>query len=125
MSWSDSFGLDANGFGVDDDADAADATPPVVGEYDPAPGTKIGPTQPLSFSVTDDSGSFAAVLVAVAFPTGVAELVHDNDGFLSPYGTSVRAPITGGYRYTLRRSGGWPASPTVRTIPVDARGNKV
>lgn len=122
-SWSDSFGLDPWGFGVDDDPNARNAVAPLVGDYDPAPGTKLSRAQPLRFSVTDDQGALFTVLVAVAFSTGVAELAHDGTRFLSPYAGSTRVPVAGGYRYTLVRSGGWPAAPTVQTIPIDTAGN--
>lgn len=107
-----------------------DETPPEVGNLSPAPGTPITTTTPLAFDVTDDSGAFRRVLLAVAFTTGslagVTELVHDGDAFVGHYSVGCsRTPIAGGFRYTILRAGGWPASPTLRVFAFDRSGNEV
>ena len=103
-----------------------DTTPPVIANMTPTPGTLLQPTDPISFDVTDNTGLFRRVMVAVFFPsTGITELVHDGDGFLGFFATSSsRALIAGGFRFTLLRVGGWLSSPTVRVFPIDRSGNE-
>jgi hypothetical protein len=103
-----------------------DAAPPVVGNFDPAPGTAIARTGSVTFDVTDDSGDFRRIFVVAYFPaTGVAEVVHDGDGFRGFYAAkSSRTMIAGGFRYTLLRSGGWPGAPTIQTFAIDHAGNE-
>lgn len=103
---------------------------PVVGNLSPAPGTPITTTTPLVFEVTDDSGAFRRVVLAVAYSSGdlagVTELVHDGDAFVGHYSTGCsRDPISGGFRFTILRAGGWPASPTLRVFAFDRAGNEV
>jgi hypothetical protein len=104
-----------------------DTTSPVVTNFSPVAGTEIASTDSIQFEVTDTSGSFARILVAVWFKeTGVQELVHDGDAFTGLYtAVSSRVIITNGYRYTVAKSGGWGSSPTIRVFPIDAAGNEV
>ena len=107
-------------------AEPADSTPPVIGNLSPTPGTLLQLTDPVSFDVTDNSGQFRRVMVAVFFPsTGITELVHDGDGFLGFFAaSSSRVLIAGGFRFTVLRAGGWLSSPTVRVFPIDRSGNE-
>ena len=101
-----------------------DQTPPTVGNFSPANGTTITDTDPIFFDVTDNSGEFRRVIVAVT-QGDQTELAHDGDAFLAPYSDlSTRINIADGFRYTLRRSGGWSASATVRVFAVDLSGNE-
>lgn len=99
-------------------------TPPVVANISPAPGTTLQPGDLISFDVTDDSGAFRRILVAAAFgalPT--RELVHDGDTFAPLYAAgSSRTAVEGGFRFVLRRAGGWPAAPTLTPFAIDTRG---
>jgi hypothetical protein len=90
----------------------------------PADGSTITRTTPIVVDVTDAS-TFAALFVWVTYNDGRApDLVHDGESFQVPFaGNSTRVSISGGYRYTLRRAGGWPAAPTVHVLPVDTAGN--
>jgi len=103
-----------------------DATPPVVGNYSPAPGTPIAKTTSISFDVTDETGGFRRVFVVAFYPaTGISELIHDGDGFRGFYSsTSARRAIAGGFRYTVLRAGGWSAAPTIQTFAIDLAGNE-
>lgn len=103
-----------------------DATAPAVGNFSPAPGTPIARTGPVSFDVTDDSGDFRRIFVVAFFPaTGVTEVVHDGDAFRGFYAaSSARTMIAAGFRYTVLRSGGWPAAPTIQTFAIDRAGNE-
>lgn len=103
-----------------------DATPPLVGNYDPSPGTPISKTTSISFDVTEESGAFGRIFVIAFYAdSGVSELIHDGDGFRGFYvATSSRRAIAGGYRYTVLRTGGWPSAPTIQTFAVDQAGNE-
>lgn len=107
---------DAGGTGV----------PPVVDNFDPPKGATIERTERISFDVTDDSGLFARILVAVSYDgIGDTDLVHDGDRFTAVYATrSSRVAIPNGYRYTIGHVSGWPSAPRVRIFPVDAEGNE-
>ena len=103
-----------------------DPTPPVVSNFDPPEGTEVLATQAIQFDVTDNTGSFARILVVAWFrDTGEQELIHDGDNFVGLYSsTSSRVIITDGYRYVVARSGGWENAPTIRVFPIDAAGNE-
>jgi len=103
-----------------------DRTAPVVGNFSPPPGTPIAKTTPVSFDVTEDSGDFQRIFVVAFFPaTGLTEVIHDGDAFRGHYAaTSSRTAIGGGFRYTVLRSGGWPAAPTIQTFAADRAGNE-
>jgi hypothetical protein len=104
-----------------------DATSPVVGGFSPAVGTPISKVTPIAFDVTDASGAFRRIFVVAFYPTtGISEVIHDGDGFRGFYSaTSARQAIAGGFRYTVLRSGGWPAAPTIQTFAIDLAGNEV
>ena len=103
-----------------------DVTPPAVSNYDPSPGTPITASTAIEFDVTDNNGNFRRVIIAVFFPTtGITEIAFDGDNFIGFYASaSSRALITGGHRYTLLRTGGWVAAPTIRTFAIDTSGNE-
>lgn len=108
-----------------------DVTSPVIGNVSPAPGTPITSTTPLVLEVTDDSGALRRVLLTATYSagalTGVTELLFDGDAFVGHYvgGRSGREPIPGGFRFTLLRDTGWPASPTIRVFAFDRSGNEI
>lgn len=103
-----------------------DDSPPVVGNFNPTPGTPLARMAPVSFDVTDDSGELRLIFIVAFFPsTGVTEVVHDGAGFRGFYAaSSSRVMIAGGFRYTVLRSGGWLAAPTIQTFALDRAGNE-
>lgn len=115
-------GIDS-GYSVESEehAVATLAGAPVIANQLPAPGTAIARTTQVRFDVTDDSGVFRRVIVHAKFEkTGVVEVVHDGDSFVGFYAAaSSRVGISLGYRYTVLRSGGWPAGPAFRVIAID------
>lgn len=99
--------------------------PPAVAVVSPASGSSIGPTSVLVVDVTDAGGLRRVVLSVTFSGLASAELVHDGDGFAPLYApASARVDIAGGYRFSLTRSGGWPASPTLKVIAVDVTGQE-
>lgn len=104
----------------------SDTTAPVVGNFTPSPGTPIARTAEVSFDVTDESGDFRRIFIIAFFAaTGIAEVVHDGDAFRGFYAaSSSRTMIAAGFRYTVLRTGGWPAAPTIQTFAIDRAGNE-
>lgn len=101
-----------------------DTTDPVVTLISPAEGTTLLPSSTVVVEVTDDTG-FGRVLLAIQFGgTGAPELVHDGDGFSTPYRGSTREAISGGWRYTLGRANGWPSAMRLDVYAIDAAGRE-
>lgn len=103
-----------------------DLVPPISTNIQPPAGTPITASTPVSVDVTDDSGLFRRVLIAVEL-RGLTELAWDGDQWLGHYagGDSIRSPITGGFRFVVLRDGGWTSSPTLRVFAFDQGGNEV
>lgn len=104
----------------------ADTTPPEIELVSPSEGSQPGTAQ-MVFDVTDETG-LGRVMIAARFTSGSAyEVVHDGDEFAPLYSESPndRTPITGGWRYTIRRRGGWPEGALqLRVFGIDAAGNE-
>lgn len=101
----------------------ADPTAPEVELVSPAADSAITRSTPIVIDVTDAS-AFAAIFVWVVYLNGDEEVAHNGTTFAARYAHgSLRTDIAGGFRYTLRRAGGWPLAPTVRILPVDTFGN--
>lgn len=102
-------------------------TVPTVSNITPAPGTPIYPDTPLQFDVTDTDG-FSVIIPMITMdpfkvPEPTARGVSDDDFAFEPlYAQSTRVSIVDGYRYTLRRRGGWYATPSFRLWAVDTTG---
>lgn len=103
------------------DVPAGDTTPPVVALIEPADGGELDRFAAIVLEVTDET-ALGRVFVVARFPTlGVEEVVHQGDRFASLYtGASSRASITGGYRYSVKRNGGWPAPPVLTVYAPNA-----
>lgn len=99
-----------------------DVTPPVVALVSPSAGSAITRDTEIVIDVTDAVGLATAPLFA-SYPSGAYDVVHDGVAFATYYAISSRAAISGGYRYKLRRVGGWRESPTFKPRPVDTGGN--
>jgi hypothetical protein len=105
----------------------SDIVAPVVDNFVPVAGTQIAASDSIAFDVTDDQGSFARIFVGVEFvQSGDQEIAHDGTTFTGRYvQASTRVAIANGYRYTLRRLGGWTSAPKIRVWPIDTAGNAV
>jgi hypothetical protein len=125
------FLVDENGVIEDDgalgfSAAASSATPPVISNVVPAVASAIGPTDILSFDVTDSEG-FVRILLVADFPgIGIREVIHDGFSFSANYSTfgNSRSVITNGFHYTMLRSGGWPVSPVIIPYAIDTTGRE-
>lgn len=104
-----------------------DTTKPVVAFVSPIESAQIETGDALVFDVTDNSGQLGRVLVAVVIAsTADQELAHDGIAFTARYtALSTRTAIVGGFRFSIRRTGGWPrgTTVTVRVWAVDPSGN--
>jgi len=109
------------------DAPAVDAEGPVVSNITPAAGSALAATTALGFDVTDDSGLFRRITVALSFGSGRPdETVYDSRGFRPYYSAgSTVTSIEGGLRFSVKRTGGWPAAPSIYIDPIDLSGNEV
>lgn len=102
-----------------------DTLPPTITLVSPAPGTLISRSTPFVVDVTDDflSGTFACLFMR-SRESRVYEIAWDGEEFADLYAVgSTRASITNGWRFTLRREGGWPGAPTFTVRAFD--GNLV
>lgn len=100
-----------------------DETSPTISGYSPAAGSTITRDQAIQFDVTDETG-LASALVMATLGDGQPEVVHDGTQFRGRYASlSTRSSISGGYRFVVRRTGGWTSSPTIQVVPVDTGGN--
>lgn len=107
----------------------ADSLPPVVGNFSPPSGSTIDAADPVFFDVTDNTGLFKRVLVLIhqgdEADEIATELVHDGEQFWWPYAAqSLRENIPGGFRYRVRRSGGWLADVVSVVFAYDNAGNE-
>lgn len=106
-------------------ASPVNATPPVIGNFSPAPGVTISPGRAISFDVTDDAGALGRVIVLVEYPSGAYEVIWDGDRFAAAYvAGSTRSAIANGFNFSVKRLGSWPGSPTIRALAIDTSGNE-
>lgn len=105
---------------------SVDAPAPVVAFAFPQPGQIVHRNDAIAFSVTDSTGGFRDVLVLVKFPSGVWELAYDGATFSALYAAQSVATPSGdsAYSFTLRRSPGWPQTPTIDVRAIDTTGNE-
>lgn len=103
-----------------------DPDPPVVSNVTPSAGTELTPDSTVGFDLTDNVAILAAFVYVIYPDLGEAEAVHDGATFLPRFvGLSSRSTIASGFRYTLRRSGGWRSTNIdVRVRALDAAGNE-
>jgi hypothetical protein len=102
-------------------------TPPTVSNIVPTPGTPVAPDTPLQFDITDANGFSLIIPMIVLNPLSVPEptghgVAEADFAFEGLYLSSTRVQITDGFRYTLRRRGGWTAAPALLIWAVDLNG---
>lgn len=109
---------------VEPDIPPVDSTDPVINNFVPAVGTNIARTDPVQFDVTDETG-IAAVFIIARYNDGTSECVWSDNNFQARFlAGSSRVEITDGYRFVIRRTGGWLNTPIIIDISVvDTSGN--
>lgn len=101
---------------------AADIDPPTISVVSPTPDGPIRPLEAFVIDITDPEGISLSVITCQM--GGVHEVVWLRNAFSDDYlAGSSREAITDGWRYTIRRDGGWVASPTFNVEAVDLGGN--
>lgn len=102
-----------------------DGSPPVVTLVSPPDGSTIEQGTPIAIDVTDNVALRRSFLVVRFAALGIEEVAHQGDRFAPNYaGASSRVAIPGGFRFTLMRAGGWPASPIVDVYAIDTAGSE-
>lgn len=99
--------------------------PPYIGNWEPFVGAEVGRMDTIEFDVLDDYGIDETRVTAI-FPAGIVEEVFTEDGgFADLYERgSGRRTLDDGYRYILRRRGGWPsASVRISVVATDIADN--
>jgi len=98
---------------------------PTLTNLEPPNGQPVGPDTPIQFDMTDSDGLVLVIPMITLDPFRLPEPAHDFTEFTELYldGGSTREAISNGYRYTLRRKGGWTTNPQLRVFAVDLLGN--
>jgi len=100
--------------------------PPIVSAVTPDLAARILPDTELGFTVTDADGDLHSVMVFALFDDGSYEVIHDGTSFAPRYlQNSVRVAVVNGFRYRLRRVGGWPTAPRLRVAAFDTSLNEL
>lgn len=110
----------------------APAIAPTVTLVSPANGATIARAAPVILDVTDDEARLIRVILLARFFSGstevAREVVYDGGGggpaFGPLYTGSTVVAITGGFRFTIVRAGGWPSSPRLRVFAFDTHGEE-
>lgn len=96
---------------------------PTVNVVSPSPGRGITKDTPLVLDVQDTG--LRRVIIGLSFLGAEDEfLAFDGDQFAGRFTTSSRLAIDNGWRFSLRRKGGWPGSPRLRVWAYDSDGNE-
>lgn len=102
-------------------AAGAPGAPPLIEWLDPAPGTPIARDAAITVRVTDANLELA-VLTARFAALGLDEVVWRGAAFSARYRASALAVAGPARTFTIRRTGGWPASVRLAVDAVDADG---
>lgn len=99
-----------------------DGSPPVVALVSP-PAGNVEAFQAIVIDVIDNVGLGRIFVVADLPGSGREELVYRGDRFTTQYAAqSTQTAIPGGVRLSIKRSAGWPSSPTLVAYAVDLSG---
>ncbi len=100
-----------------------DGAPPIATLVSPAANAFIGPSTPIVVETTDNVLLGRVFLVARMPGVALEELIYQGTRFTPPYAAlSTKTTISGGFRFTVIRSAGWPSSPTIDAYLVDSSG---
>jgi hypothetical protein len=95
--------------------------PPVVTLVSPIQGT----VDPAALVVDVTDVELGSVVITAKYPLAKKHEVVFDDAFDEQYSGSSRVAITGGYRFTIVRNGGWlPGEVDLRVRAFDTDGNE-
>jgi hypothetical protein len=102
---------------------ASSAPDPTLANVTPTGGAPIGRRSALGFDVLNNPSSVFLKATFAGLDLA-SEVVYDPDGFSPLYAGSTVEEISGGFRFSIVRVGGWPAgrSPILRGRAVRADG---
>lgn len=97
---------------------------PTITNRNPDPSIEVGPTDPISMDVVQGSEPFLDIWIACQMAgTTLYEVIYDGAAFAPLYAAqSSILSISGGYRFRLRRAGGWLGAPTILVKAIDTAG---
>lgn len=110
-----------------------DNVAPVISIISPTAGSTLSSSSAaIAIRVKDygvenaDNGILKRAFLYATFSDGThAELVHDGTSFSATYSaSSTRTPITGGFDFSIVRTGGWRTNPTITAYGIDAFANE-
>lgn len=104
---------------------AGPSNAPTITNLVPAMNAPLSLGGAVQFDITDvDTDAVLRVFIDAAFVgLDAEEVIHrPSTGFAARYAASTKTTIAGGFRFVLRRAGGWPAPPRVHVEAIDDRG---
>lgn len=105
-----------------------DAGPPTISNFSPAPDTELELDTPISFDVEDDVAVAKTFIIAkylVGTEQEFWEVVYDGADFAPLFADDSTVDENAGvYTFTLIRTGGWAAAPTLVPIAIDTSGSE-
>lgn len=102
---------------------ATDTTAPTVTIVSPPAGGLIGPTEDIVVEAADETALRRVVLLAKYTPYQ-PEVIWDGYSFQRPFVASSHVGVGTAIQFTITRTGGWPASPSLQVIAIDTAGNE-
>lgn len=98
---------------------------PVVAANSPAVGTSLAASGAVIIDATDADNDPSAITIMLEPAAGAFEVIYDGDSFGPSFrmGATAVANIANGKRFTIARSGGWPAGDIiVKVLAASANG---
>lgn len=106
---------------IDETDELSGGPAPLIEWLEPAPSTPIARDRAITVRVTDANLELA-VLSARFASIGLEEIVWRDGAFASRYASSGLVIAGAARTFTIRRTGGWPASVRLAVDAVDASG---
>ncbi len=101
-----------------------DIIPPTINLVSPVVGSQISAGDLITFDIADETAMREVWIYVELGDEREVIWGGDSQGFSPRYSASVRSSISDGYRYAVRRTGGWYASPTFHCTAIDQGGNQ-
>lgn len=98
---------------------------PVIQNVSPAEGLVIQGTDPVQFDAVDVTYAFRSIVVMASYAgTTAYEVVHDGNVFAPLFADlSHKDSVADGFRFLVRRKGGWPGAATLNIVAINTNGD--